>query len=185
MGVQLAMFDCDTAREGAELKEEKGWRRNTYAGSMILHGMLSFADFLRPFEENIKEDDKARESNSSVRRVILTLFFLHALRFRSIEQGKHIVGRDFEDLVGGDFLRLQPLRDAVDRIVALPGFDKAIEAYYRNLILQTDRGDGFYYTDGHFSTYYGSRKVPKGYDPRRQMPHRGRNTIYCIIRWER
>ena len=178
MGVQLVMFDCDMEGEGAELKEESGWRRNTYAGSMILYGMLSFADFLRPFEQNIKEDDKARESSSSVRRVILTLFFLHALRFRSIEQGKHIVGRDFEDLVGGDFLRLQPLRDAVDRIVALPGFDKAIEGYYRNLILQTDRGDGFYYTDGHFSTYYGSRKVPKGYDPRRQMPHRGRNTIY-------
>ena len=41
-----------------------------------------------------------------------------------------------------------------------------------------DRGDGICYTDGHFSSYYGKRKVPKGYDPRRQMGFRGRNTIF-------
>jgi len=177
MGVQLEMFDFESVKEISDLKEEHGWRRNIYAGSMILHGMLSYGGFLRPFEEHLR-DGKNRESNSSVRRVILTLFFLHALRFRSIEQGKHIVGRDFEDLVGGDFLRLQPLRDAIDEIVGLPGFERAMDAYYRDLIAQTDRGDGFYYTDGHFSTYYGRRKIPKGYDPRRQMPYKGRNTVY-------
>lgn len=178
MGVQLELFDCERVKEGSDLNEEHGWRRNIYSGSMILHGMLSYGGFLRPFEEHIREGVEKRESSASVRRVILTLFFLHALRFRSIEQGKHIVGRDFEDLVGGDFLRLQPLRDAIDEIVSLPGLDRSIEAYYRDLIVQTDRGDGFYYTDGHFSTYYGRRRVPKGYDPRRQMPYRGRNTIY-------
>ena len=178
MGIQREMFDSEKVKEISDLKEEHGWRRNVYAGSMILHGMLHYGGFLRPFEEHIREDDKDRESNSSVRRIILTLFFLHVLRFRSIEQGKHIVGRDFEDLVGGDFLRLQPLRNAVDEIVGLAGFDRAMDAYSRDLIAQTDCGEGFYYTDGHFSTYYGRRKVPKGDDPRRQMPYNGRNTIY-------
>ena len=178
VAVQLEMFQEDRREEIGDLSELRGWRRNIYAGSMILHGMLEWSGLLRSFTEYIVEDEKTRESSRGVRRVVLTLFFLHALRCKSIEQSKHIVGRDFEDLVGGDFLRLQPLRNAVDEIVARPGFDRAIDAYYRTLIAQTDRGDGLYYTDGHFSTYYGKRPVPKGYDPRRQMPFRGRNTIY-------
>jgi len=176
--VQLEMFLSESPELSEDLSESRGWKRNIYAGSMILHGMLEWSGFLRPFTENIFEDEARRESSCGIRRVILTLFFLHALRCRSIEQGKHIVGKDFEDLVGGDFLRLQPLRNAVDEIVGRPGFDRAIDAYYRDLIVQTDRGDGLYYTDGHFSTYYGKRRVPKGYDPRRQMPFKGRNTIY-------
>lgn len=178
MAVQLELFPSEPLEEVGDLSESIGWRRNIYAGSMILHGMLEWSGFLRPFTENIAEDGRKRESGYGVRRVILTLFFLHALRCKSIEQSKHIVGKDFEDLVGGDFLRLQPLRNAVDEIVARPGFERAIGAYYRDLIVQTDRGDGLYYTDGHFSTYYGKRRVPKGYDPRRQMPFKGRNTIY-------
>lgn len=154
------------------------WRRNIYAGSMILHGMLSFSGFLRPFTEYIVEDEETRDSSHGVRRVMLTLFFIHALRLRSIEQSKHIVGDDFSVLVGGEFLRLQPLRDAADVIVGHPGFDRAIDAYYKDLINMTDKGDRIYYTDGHFSSYYGKRKVPKGYDPRRQIGFRGRNTIY-------
>ena len=48
------------------------------------------------------------------------------------------------------------------------------------LVLKKDtyKRDRIYYTDGHFSSYYGKRKVPKGYDPRRQMGARGRNTVY-------
>ena len=176
--VQIEMFSSESLDPVEDLSESRGWRRNIYAGSMVLHGMLEWSGFLRPFTENILEDERKRESGYGVRRVILTLFFLHALRCKSIEQSKHIVGKDFEDLVGGDFLRLQPLRNAVDEIVARPGFDRAIDTYYRDLIAQTDRGDGFYYTDGHFSTYYGKRRVPKGYDPRRQMPFKGRSTIY-------
>lgn len=108
----------------------------------------------------------------------MTLFFLHALRCRSIEQSKHIVGQDFCQILGGSFLRLQSLRYAIDEIVGNPGFDRAIEAYYRDLIALTEKGDRIYYTDGHFSTYYGKRRVPKGWDPRRQKPFKGRNTIY-------
>ncbi len=43
---------------------------------------------------------------------------------------------------------------------------------------QTELGDDIYYTDGHFSCYYGKYAIPKGYDPHRQRPARGRNTIY-------
>ncbi len=158
--------------------EADGWRRNIYAGSMILYGLIEWSGCLKPFARYIVEDEKERESASSVQRVILTLFFLHALRYKNVEQSKYPVGMDFADLVGGDFLRLQPLRYAIDDIVQHPGFDLAIEAYYRNLICMTERGDRIYYTDGHFSTYYGKRKVPKGWDPRRPQPSKGRNTIY-------
>ena len=157
--------------------EREGENWNSYAGSMILYSMLERSNFLNPFEENIKNEE-GRTETWGIRRVLLTLFFLHALRFKSVEQGKHIVGKDFEELVGGNFLKLQWLRYAVDEIAGSDGFERALVAGYKNMILATDQGDRLYYTDGHFSTYYGKRPVPKGYDPRRQMPYRGRNTVY-------
>ena len=158
--------------------EEGQWRYNSLAGSMILYSMIEWSGFLRPFEEYIYEDEEKKKSSWGARRVLLTLFFLHALRCKSIEQSKHIVGDDFKQVVGGSFLRLQWLRYAVDDIVYHAGFDRAIEAYYKDLLSLTECGDGLFYTDGHFSNYYGGRQVPKGYDPRRQMGFRGRNTVY-------
>jgi hypothetical protein len=171
---QLDLYEEDTS----DIVEEK-WRRNSYAGSMILYAMIEWSGFLRPFEEYIFEEEEQKKSGWGVRRVLLTLYFLHALRCKSIEQSKHLVGDDFKDIVGGNFLRLQWLRYAVDAIVTHPEFDRAIEAYYKDVLSLTEVGDGFYYTDGHFSSYYGKRKLPKGYDPRRQMGFRGRNTVYA------
>lgn len=151
-------------------------KSNIYAGSMILYSMLVRSGFVEVFEKHIVMEKKTE--SWSVRRVMLTLFFLHALRKRSVEQGKHLVGDDFSEIVGGDFLRLQWLRNAVDEIVSAEGFETAMNEHYKNLVKVVDREDKLFYTDGHFSTYYGRRPVPKGYDPRRQMPYRGRNTIY-------
>jgi len=57
-------------------------------------------------------------------------------------------------------------------------FDEVIATHYKNMGAQTDLGDDVYYTDGHFSCYYGKYAIPKGYDAHRQRPARGRNTIY-------
>lgn len=156
--------------------EEKSGGMNIYAGSMILYSMLERSRFLSIFERNIKIENKPE--SWSVRRVLQTLFFLHALRLKSVEQSKHLVGSDFGEIVGGDFLRVQWLRNAVDEIVNSKGFEAAVEEHYKNLVKVVERQDKIFYTDGHFSTYYGKQSVPKGYDPRRQMPYRGRNTIY-------
>ena len=127
-------------------ESQKQWHLNIYAGSMILYALIQRADFLRPFEENIKEDFLLKHSSSGVRRAVLTLFFLHALRCKSIEQSKHIIGRDFSQIIGGNFLRLQSLRYAVDKIVETDGFDKAIDMYYKNLIVLTEIGDRTLYS---------------------------------------
>lgn len=176
---QLEMLELlnDNTLIGSALDSEK-WEQNSYAGAMILYSMIERSGFLRSFSEYILEDTEKRDSSSGVRRVMLTLFFLHALRCKSIEQSKHLLGKDFSVLVGGPFLRLQPLREAVDKIVPNQGFDQAIDAYYKDLIAMTDRGDRVLFTDGHFSSYFGHRNIPKGFDPRRQMGFRGRNTIY-------
>ena len=137
----LQMEMLESPPDDVDFADATEWRRNIYAGAMILHGMLEWSGFLRPFTEYVVEDEKTRESSSGVRRVMLTLFFLHAIRCRSIEQSKHIVGEDFSVLVGGSFLRLQPLRDAVDEIVGRTGFDRAIDAYYKDLIAMTDKRD--------------------------------------------
>jgi transposase len=168
----------EVGQEIFESRESGGWSHNIYAGSMILYSMIERSGFLRPFEESIEEIFSKRQTASGVRRVILTLFFLQAIRARSIEQSKHVVGQDFCQIVGGDFLRLQSLRYAVDEIVETKGFEKAIDLHFKDLISFTERGDTIYYTDGHFSTYYGKSTIPKGWDARRQMAHKGRNTIY-------
>ena len=174
----LLQLEVDVGQEIFERSAAGQWHRNIYAGSMILYAMIERSGFLRPFEEFIQEDFSKKQTSAGVRRVVLTLFFLHAIRCKSIEQSKHIVGQDFCQIIGGSFLRLQSLRYAIDEIVQTEGFDVAIDLYFKDLIRLTEKGDRIYYTDGHFSTYYGKSSIPKGWDPRRQMPFKGRNTIY-------
>jgi hypothetical protein len=154
--------------------DEKKW--NGYAGTMVLYAMIVKSGMLEVFGE--LRDEKTTGTAWDVNRVVLTLFFLHALRCKSVEQGKHLVADDFGVLVGGDFLRLQWLRYAVDRIVEKKEFPAVMEAYCKQIVKHTGDGSQIFYTDGHFSSYYGKRPIPKGFDPRRQMPMRGRNTIY-------
>lgn len=152
---------------------ERKW--NAYAGAMVLYAMIAKSGVLDVFDGLC--DDKTNNTAWDVKRVVLTLFFLHALRCKSVEQGKHLT-EDFGSLVGGNFLRLQWLRYAVDRIVEKKEFPAVMEAYCKQVVKHTEDDSLIFYTDGHFSTYYGKRSVPKGFDPRRQMPMRGRNTIY-------
>ncbi len=173
---QLEMFDEALTISTRESTEE--WHWNKYAGSMILYSAIEWSGMLRPFEELIAEDNERKNSGFGVRRVLLTLFFLHALRLKSIEQTKHLVGDDFGEIVGGDFLRGQWLRYGVDRIAKDEKFNDAVETFFRRLINLMERGDDIFFTDGHFSSYYGKRKIPKGYDPRRQIGFKGRNTIF-------
>lgn len=169
-GIKEAVF------EGVELVDDGEWKWNAYAGAMVLYAMIVKSGALEVFG-NLRDDETAGTA-WDVNRVVLTLFFLHALRCKSVEQGKHLVVEDFGCIVGGDFLRLQWLRYAVDRIVGKKGFPAVMEAYCKQVVKHTEDDSRIFYTDGHFSTYYGKRTVPKGFDPRRQMPMRGRNTIY-------
>ena len=175
---ECEQFSFEEVRASQDSEANSEWKWNGYAGSMILYSMIERSGFLKPFEEYIEEEVKIRKSSRGVRRVMLSLFFLHALRFKSIEQSKHLVGEDFEGIVGGEFLRLQDLRYAVDDIVENSGFEKSMDGFFKDILRQTDLGDHVYFTDGHFSTYYGKKKVPKGWDPRRQIGHRGRNTVF-------
>jgi len=155
---------------------EAPWQSNHVAGSLILYAMLDKSQFLKPFIEGIKgEWNKGKDS---VERVMLTLYFSHALRLKSIEQTKHLRSVHFGPLVLGAFHRQQSLRYAIDKITGHKNFDKVVLQHYKSLSQHAELGDGIYYTDGHFSCYYGKYAIPKGYDPRRQRPARGRNTIY-------
>lgn len=160
----------------SEIENSGYWQANAVAGSFLLYGVLQKSLFLSPFVEGIKGDKF--EDRSSVERVMLTLFFLHALRLKSIEQTKSLSSQHFSPLVQGPFHRVQNLRYAIDAITAHKNFDKVVMDHFRNLGFQTDLGDEIYYTDGHFSSYYGKYLIPWGYDPRRQRGQRGRNTIY-------
>jgi len=165
---------------GAQAVEEDNarvpWQYNVVAGSFLLYGMLNKTQFLRPFIDGLQ--GAIYQGKKSVERVMLTLFFMHGLRLKSVEQSKHLSEEHFSPLVLGTFYRQQRLRYAIDDIVRHKHFDRTLSAHFQNLSQQTDRGDEFYYTDGHFSCYYGKYAVPKGYDSRRQQPSRGRTTIY-------
>ncbi len=152
------------------------WQTNNVAGSFILYAMLNESQFLKPFINNLK--DKLTKHRKTVERVMLTLFFMHALRLKSIEQTKHLVAAHFGPLVLGAFCRLQSLRYAIDGITEHKHFDKAITQHYQNICQYIELGDDIYYTDGHFSNYYGKYAIPKGYDARKKQVARGRNTVY-------
>jgi len=152
------------------------WQPNIVAGSFILYTMLNASQFLTPFIDILKK--RLVTCSKAVERVMLTLFFSHALRLKSIEQTKHLIAAHFGPLVLGDFCRTQNLRYAIDDIIHHKNFDKAITEHYKNMAKQTNLGDEIYYTDGHFSCYYGKYPIPKGYDARRKQAARGRNTIY-------
>jgi len=160
--------------EGMVVEDE--WQANTVAGCFILYAMLDKSQFLKPFLDNLK--NKGTALCKDVERVMLTLFFMHALRLKSIEQTKHLLAAHFGPLVLGAFCRLQSLRYAIDNITEQQHFDKAVTQHYQNLSQCTELGDDIYYTDGHFSCYYGKYAIPKGYDARRKQAARGRNTIY-------
>jgi len=162
--------------EVEEESDRSPWQYNVVAGSFLLYGMLNKGQFLRPFIDGIQ--GALYQGKKSVERVILTLFFMHGLRLKSIEQTKHLSEEHFSPLVLGAFYRQQRLRYAIDDIVRHKHFDRTLSAHFQNLSQQTDRSDEIYYTDGHFSCYYGKYAVPKGYDSRRQQPSRGRKTIY-------
>ncbi len=163
--------------EGAANPGNQGqWQPNVVAGSFILYALLAKSQFLKPFIEGIK--GTWNKGKDSVERVMLTLYFIHALRLKSIEQTKHLSAAHFGPLVLGSFYRLQSLRYAIDKITGHKHFDQSITQHYKNLSQQIELGDEIYYTDGHFSRYYGKYKVPKGYDPRRKQACRGRNTVY-------
>jgi len=164
----------DEDTEVAEIKND--WQPNQVAGSFILYAMLNKSQFLHPFTKHIKDVIKNR--SKSVERIMLTLFFMHALRLKNIEQTKHLLSAHFGPLVLGAFCRLQNLRYAIDDITQQKHFDKAVQAHYQNITQHTDLGDDIYYTDGHFSCYYGKYTIPKGYDAKKQKVARGRNTIY-------
>jgi len=165
-----------TLKDAVVQGNEGQWQPNHVAGSFILYAMLSKSQFLTPFVSGIK--GVWNKGKQSVERVMLTLYFIHALRLKSIEQTKGLVAAHFGPLVLGPFYRQQSLRYAIDTITAHKHFDRAVTQHYKHLAQHTELGDGIYYTDGHFSCYYGKYKIPKGYDPRRKQPARGRNTIY-------
>ncbi len=155
---------------------ESDWQPNNVAGSFILYAMLNESQFLKPFIGNLKQ--VITSSRKTVERIMLTLFFMHALRLKSIEQTKHLLAAHFGPLVLGSFCRLQNLRYAIDNITEQKHFDKAIAQHYQNISQRTELDDEIYYTDGHFSCYYGKYAIPKGYDARKKQAARGRNTIY-------
>ncbi len=168
--------NADKEDNGGGVVAEEQWQANNVVGSFILYAMLDKSQFLKPFIETLQQ--VTQTGRQSVERVMLTLFFMHALRLKSIEQSKHLLSFHFGPLVLGAFCRLQSLRYAIDDITEQKQFDQAITLHYQQLSQQTDLGDDIYYTDGHFSCYYGKYAIPKGYDARKKQPARGRNTIY-------
>ena len=155
------------------------WQPNNVAGSFVLYAMLEKSQFLEPFLKHLQH--AAQAGSKSVGRVLLTLFFMHALRLKSIEQTKHILSAHFGPLVLGHFCRQQSLRYAIDDITAHKRFDKAVKQHYQNISEQAEQGDGVYYTDGHFSCYYGKYKIPKGYDARRDRKSTRLNSSHTDI----
>lgn len=152
-----------------------GWISIQYAGAFLLFAFLKKMNiFERVFSVSGPEVDKENWV-----RLILTLFFMNALRFKSIEQSKFIEQESFIYLIEGQFKKLQHLRNALDDVAESTFFPVFVQEFFGVMIEESlKQCEKLFYIDGHFSPYYGDRKIPFGYDTKRQRGFAGRNTVF-------
>jgi len=154
---------------------EGGWEPTQYAGAFLL---FAFLKKMNIFEKILSVAGPEVNPERFI-RLVLTLFFMNALRFKSIEQSKFIDVKSFSYLVQGSFQKLQHFRYALDEFTESSFFPVFIQEFFGVMIEGSlKQCEKLFYVDSHFSPYYGSRKIPLGYDTKRQRGFPGRNTVF-------
>ena len=155
--------------------KESSWIPTHYAGAFLLFGFLKKMNM---FEKALSVAGPEVDQESLI-RLFLTLFFMNALRFKSIEQSKFIEEQSFSHLIEGRFQKLQHLRYALDQVAESKFFPVFVQEFFGVMIDEAlKQCERLFYVDGHFSPYYGDRKIPYGYDTKRQRGFPGRSNIF-------
>ncbi len=151
------------------------WIPIQYAGAFLLFGFLKK---MNTFEKVLSVAGPDVDQESLI-QLFLTLFFMNALRFKNIEQSKFIEDQSFSFLIEGRFQKLQHLRNALDQVTESPFFPVFVQEFFGVMIKESlKQCEKLFYIDSHFSPYYGGRKIPYGYDTKRQRGFPGRNTVF-------
>ena len=155
--------------------DDGGWIPMQYAGAFLLFAFLKKMNLF----ERVLSVAGPEVNHDRLIRLVLTLFFMTALRFKSIEQGKFIDAKSFSFLVEGSFQKLQHFRYALDDLAESSFFPVFVQEFFGVIIEESlKQCERLFYIDGHFSPYYGSKKIPFGYDTKRQRGFPGRSTVF-------
>lgn len=97
------------------------------------------------------------------REMVLSVFLMCVLRFRTVEDFKRVVRRDFGVLIGrGQSPSLRTLRRRLQELAAAASVSESFlrDMARRYLDIELVRL-GVFYIDGHVKVYYGTRNLPK------------------------
>jgi Transposase DDE domain len=162
---------CRIEKEYAETL----WKTTQYAGAFLLFGFLKKMNIF----EKMFGVAGAEVNQESLIQMVLTLFFMNALRFKNIEQSKFLDDMSFSYLIQGQFKKLQHLRYAIDNMTESAFFPIFVQEFFGVMIDESlKQAEKLFYVDGHFSPYYGGRKIPFGYDTKRQRGFPGRSNVF-------
>lgn len=151
-----------------------------YAGAMLIHAFGDRVDAGGILTQALKDnsDDQARFDEVALLAATSMVFALGAT---SIEQIKHLSATQAGPLCGLIRLpdrstlrpRLAAIADQVDPL--------ALQREFATAMLAADPcTSGVYFVDDHFVPYTGAKPVPKGWDTKHRVAHKGRAETWVI-----
>jgi len=166
----LELFDAEE-KEEVQSPTFRTTKEISYAGEFLYYPAIENLGILSVFEKVYR---RIKGRIYGFQETLLSLFFLTASHFKSIESFKGVVRKDFGILIGRKVApAVKTLRRKLSWLAslkkgALLGIELA-KLFVTRELYQV----GVVYIDGHFKPYYGSKKVTKGYFTQRRLVHPG------------
>ena len=152
-------------------------RTSRYAGALLLCAALAQVDLWGVFRQLAATVGPARQYGWA--QTVAVLVWGFALRFRSIEDLKHVLRADFGVLLGtSQAPTVLALRQRIQALVESVDPAAVSRALFQRYLALEPVWEGFYYVDGHFCPYYGEHPTPKGWHPQRRLAIPGHTDVY-------
>ena len=152
-------------------------RISRYAGGLLLCAALARVDLWGVFRRLAATVGPARQYGWA--QTVAAIVWGFALRFRSIEDLKHVLRADLGVLLGtAQAPTVVALRHKIQALVESVDPAAVSRALFQRYLALEPVWEGFYYVDGHFCPYYGEHPTPKGWNAKRRLATPGHTDVY-------
>ncbi len=160
---------AEVANQDLLFAEEHDWEKTRYAGVFLyLITLISQSDWLRLIMGYFGE----------AYRILMVFVLMAATNTRSIEQLKHIRGREAGVLLGIKRIVSKPtIWEWFYNAANLKASGALLTDYFRHQIQCGLVGFSVWFTDGHLLPYSGKHRVHSAYSTQRRMPVPGRTAM--------
>jgi len=151
---------------------------NAYAGGLLFAPLLARYNFVSTLSKVLTI---ATHEGYSLEELGLTLFYLDAFGFRSLEDFKRAYREEFGVLMGrAQSPSLFTLRRFLHKVRKLGKGESLIDEFALSYLKFGTAAWGVMYIDGHFMPYYGLHAISKGWHGVRQMPMKGSYSFLAV-----